>query len=109
MHMRLAAYTFGRAGDFLQGAAGPTGVPTGDVGTVTGTIINGALGMVGIIFFLLMIYAGYLWMTAKGNEEQITKARNIIIACIVGIVIIVGAYAFTQFIASRVIRGAQSG
>ena len=38
-----------------------------DLETATGRIINAALTLVGIIFLLLMVYGGYLWMTARGN------------------------------------------
>lgn len=101
----LTAYTVNDASLFLETTAERTGVPLENVETITGRIVRGAAGAVGTLFFVLMIYGGYLWMTARGSEEQVTKARNIIIAAIIGLVIVVGAYAATTFI---VRAGAQS-
>lgn len=90
------------AGNALQEAANPAGVTgQGDIGTIVGTIINGALTMIGTIFLILMIYAGFMWMTARGKEEQITKAKQIIVGTIIGLVIVVSAYAITFFVTSQ--------
>ncbi len=74
-----------------------------------GTIISIILGMVGVIFLVLMIYAGYLWMTARGNEEQVTKAKNIIQASIIGLIIVVAAYGITVFVARNLVNPASQG
>ncbi|MFH1286752.1 MAG: hypothetical protein ABII02_03300 [Candidatus Magasanikbacteria bacterium] len=90
------------AGNVLNQAATPAGVTAqGDVGTIVGTIINAALTLVGTIFLVLMIYAGFMWMTARGKEESITKAKQIIIGSIIGLVIVVSAYAITFFVTSQ--------
>ena len=48
-----------------------------------------------------MIYAGVLWMTARGDETKTEKARNIIIATVIGLFITVSAYAITKFVTSK--------
>lgn len=63
-----------------------------------GEIISIFLGFLGVIFLILMIYAGFNWMTAGGDEEQITKARSTIRAAIIGLLIVVSAYALSVFI-----------
>ena len=63
-----------------------------------GAIIKGLLSLLGIVFMAYIIYAGYLWMTARGNEEQLSKAKAIIRGSIIGIIIVLGAYAITQFV-----------
>ena len=84
-----------------------TGIATGhtetgnvekSIDTTIGGIIQAVMSFLGIIFLILMIYGGFLWMTAKGNEEQVTKAKNLIIAAIIGIIIVVSAYAITYFV-----------
>lgn len=72
-----------------------------DLPTLVGGIISAALTLVGIIFLILMVYAGYLWMTARGENEQVEKAKNIIQASIIGIVIVLSAYAITTFVTSK--------
>jgi cbb3-type cytochrome oxidase subunit 3 len=39
-----------------------------------GTIIGAVLSFIGIIFMVLIIYGGLLWMLAKGNESQVDKS-----------------------------------
>lgn len=68
-----------------------------------GTVIKAALSFVGVIFLVLMVYAGYLWMTARGAEEQIEKARKIITAAIIGLIITVGAYSITNFVVPAIL------
>jgi hypothetical protein len=86
----------------LNDANQTTGLATnGDLGTTVGTIIKFVLSLVGTIFLVLMIYAGILWMTARGAEEQITTSKNIIRAAIIGLAITLSAYAITVFVGSR--------
>lgn len=63
--------------------------------------INAALAMVGLIFLVLMIYAGYLWLTSHGEEEPIKKAQKIIVSSIIGFILVVSAYAITVFVGKR--------
>lgn len=80
-------------------AAGVQG--SGDLAGVIGTGIGAALTLVGLIFLILMIYGGYLWMTARGAEEQIGKAQKIIFGSVIGLVVIVAAYAITAFVTGQ--------
>lgn len=82
-----------------------SGAPTSDLGTLTGTIISAALSLVGILFLLLMVYSGYLWMTARGDEQQVEKAQKIIRGTVIGLVITLSAYAITLFITTRLLSG----
>ena len=63
-----------------------------------GKAIAVVLGLLGIVFLGLIIYGGFIWMLARGNEQDITKARDLIISAIIGLIIIFGAYAITVFI-----------
>lgn len=68
------------------------------IGDVVANVIQAVLGLLGIIFIVLMVYAGYLWMMAGGNEEQVKKAKDLIRAAIIGLIIIVAAYSITYFV-----------
>lgn len=61
-------------------------------------IINVSLGLLGIVATVLIIYAGFLWMTAGGDDGKVEKARGIIFAAIMGLLIILMAYAITRYI-----------
>ena len=63
-----------------------------------GKIISIALSFIGVIFLALLIYGGYTWMIARGNEQAVEKAKSIIINAIIGLVIVVAAYAITAFV-----------
>ncbi len=66
-------------------------------------VINGILGLLGIIFLVLTLYAGFLWMTAAGNDDQVSKAKSILTAAIIGIIIIIAAYAITNFVLDAIL------
>jgi len=70
--------------------------------TKIASIIKTLLSLVGIIFLLLMIYGGYRWMTARGNDSEVTTAKNIIINASIGLIIIMAAYAITALVGTTV-------
>jgi len=61
-------------------------------------IIKTVLSFLGVLFLVLMIYGGFLWMTARGNEDQVTKSKNLIIAAIIGLLIVLASYAISIFV-----------
>jgi hypothetical protein len=74
---------------------------TEDPRIVVGRFIQFALGFLGILVVLLIMYAGFLWMTSGGNEEKITRAKKILFNGIIGLIIILSSWALTTFILSR--------
>lgn len=76
---------------------------TGDVGigTVVGVVVNAILSLIGVIFLVLMLYAGYNWMIARGEEEKVTRAKDTITRAIVGLIIVVGSYAIWAFVLAK--------
>ena len=61
-------------------------------------IINGILGLTGSIFVVLIIWAGFRWMTSGGNTDQIKKARETIINSAIGLGIIIASYVIVRTI-----------
>lgn len=61
-------------------------------------IITMVLSLVGVIFLAFAIYAGIVWMTAQGNEEKVTKAKETLTESIIGIIIVLAAYAISYFV-----------
>lgn len=72
-----------------------------DVPTAIGKIIGIALSFLGLIFFVLMIYGGFLWMSARGDGGQVTKAKDLIEAATIGLIIILSAYAVTAWLGGQ--------
>ncbi|HRH32921.1 MAG TPA: hypothetical protein PK720_02140 [bacterium] len=86
-------------GNKLEKVAEPYNVqPEKTLEQRVGEIISIVLSLLGVVFMILMIYAGFNWMTAGGDEEQISKSRNTIKAAIIGLLIVVAAYALSVFI-----------
>lgn len=53
---------------------------------------------IGVTFLIVMLYAGVIWMIARGNEQEVEKAKNIIIAAIIGLAVVLAAYAASWYI-----------
>ena len=68
-------------------------------------VIKSILSLLALIFIVLMIFNGYRWMTAGGNEDAVKKAKTGITNAIIGLVVIILAYAITAFIFSRLPGG----
>lgn len=62
------------------------------------SIIKVFLTFLALIFTVLLILAGYKWMTAQGNQDDVEKAKSQIKSAIIGIVIILCAYTITVFV-----------
>lgn len=71
--------------------------------TILGTVVQAALGLLGVIFIALMVYAGFTYMQAQGDEQKVEKALATIRYAITGLVIVLSSYAFWKFIASRLL------
>lgn len=69
-----------------------------NLSSVIGNTIKILLDFVGIIFIILIIYAGYTWMLARGNETEAQKAKDTITRAIIGLFIVLAAYAITAFV-----------
>lgn len=75
---------------------------------VIGQVVQVILSFLGVIFLILMIYGGYLWMLASGNEQQIDKAKNLIKSAIAGLVIVLLAYIITAFVGNAIMGSVNS-
>ncbi|MFH1173151.1 MAG: pilin [bacterium] len=86
--------------DRMQTAAGLGGYDSGTPNlpaTIAG-IVQILLGFIGIVFLALTVYAGYLWMTASGNEDKVTRAKDMLRNSIIGLAIVLAAYSITYFL-----------
>ncbi|MFA5024361.1 MAG: hypothetical protein WC523_05360 [Patescibacteria group bacterium] len=68
---------------------------------IIGRIIQIVLSFLGVIALVLIMYAGFLWMTSEGDEEKIGKAKQILKNAIIGLIIILSSWAITTFLLSR--------
>lgn len=86
--------------DILEG---PLGLESQDVRVTIANIINVALGLLGIVAVVIVIYAGFLWMTAGGNQTKVDDAKKWLAGGIIGLVLILSAYAIASFIVNSLL------
>lgn len=65
---------------------------------MAGSVINVALSVLGLVFLGYALYAGFKWMTAQGDEKAVTAAKDTIKNSVIGIIIIITAFALTTFV-----------
>lgn len=96
--------TYATADSELSAVVGGTGHSTASLTDKIGVIIPAAFSILGVLFLVLAVYAGFRWMLARGNEDQITEARTTLTNATVGLVIVVSGYAITNFVTQRLIN-----
>ena len=78
-----------------------TGLSNQDPRIIIARIIRIILGFLGVVAVGLIIYAGFIWMTAKGEEEKINQAKKIMLGAVIGLVIVLGSFGLATFILNR--------
>ena len=73
---------------------------------IVSIVIQAFLGLLGVLFLTYLLYAGYHWMTAQGDEKKVDKAKDTITRAVIGLIVTVGAYAITYFVIQKLVIGA---
>jgi hypothetical protein len=76
---------------------------------IAALIIQAVLTFLGVIFIALIIYGGFLYMTAMGESDKVKKGKNVLLYSVIGLVIILAAYAITSFVVSSISNSAGGG
>ena len=104
----LAQGPFNRAQGMVTNVAGAAGVnSTTDLPTMIGKIINVVLGFVGILLLGYILFAGFKWMTAGGDDKKVTEAQVMIKNAVIGLLIVVAAFAISSFVLASLVNVAQ--
>lgn len=81
-----------------------SGLGSQDVRITVGMIIQSIIGLLGAITVVLILYAGFKWMTAGGADDKVGEAKKILTAAVIGLAIILSAYAITRFVTESLYR-----
>ena len=100
--INLGATELGTAG---TNAGIETTGTAGSLGALVGSIVSVVLNIFGALLFVLFIYAGFLWMTAQGDEKQIKKAKDIMVNAVAGLIIVMSAFSIVLFIMNEIPGG----
>jgi len=97
------------ATDNLSAIGATAGFSETSLPVLIARIVRIALGVTGLILFVLIVYAGFLYMTARGESDQVDKAKRILTQAVIGMIIIFSAFAITQFVLNGLLSGAFGG
>ncbi len=82
---------------------GTIGVPAvKDANSVLNNVLNTVYTWAGIICVLIIVIAGILYTTSAADAAQVKRAKNAIIYSVVGLIVVVMAFAITQFVLGRI-------
>ncbi len=111
--------TLAQGGNQVPGIAGPvkpinesdlgiqyganTGLASTDIRITIARILKVAMGLLGIIAVVIILVGGFTWMTAGGNEDKVGEAKKMIFSGIIGLAIILSAYAIANFVVSSLV------
>ncbi|MBU0597895.1 pilin [Patescibacteria group bacterium] len=65
---------------------------------ITIQTIQWALGFLGLVAVVLILYGGITWMTSAGNEEKVKKAKDILKMAVIGMIVVLLAWALVTFV-----------
>ncbi len=74
------------------------GIGTADLQATVIKIIQFVLGLLGLIAVIMILWGGFMWLTAGGNEERVAKAKKIISAAVIGLIVVLLAWAIVIFV-----------
>ncbi len=99
----LGVFVFSVSPVFAEGVdigieyAASSGLPDTPPIIIITNIINIILGLLGIITTVLIVYAGFLWLTSAGNEDKIDTAKQVISAAVIGLILVLSSYTISRF------------
>jgi len=79
-----------------------TSSQTTDLPTLIGNIISVGLGFMGVLLVVMIVYAGFIYATSQGDDAKIKSAKKMISSSIVGLVLVVAAYAIASYVISAI-------
>ncbi|MEK7452347.1 MAG: pilin [Patescibacteria group bacterium] len=86
------------------GAGGDLGEATSTkLPIVIGKLISALLGVLGIYFVIVILQAGFEYMTSNGSDDKVKEAKKHIVSSIIGMSILVGAYAISNYVISAIV------
>lgn len=85
------------------------GLGTRDIRSTVASIIKVAMGLLGIVAVVIILIGGFKWMTAGGNDEQVGEAKKWIFSGVIGLAIILSAWALANFIINQLVTATGAG
>jgi len=61
-------------------------------------VVKYLMTFLGIIAVVVILLGGFRWMTAAGNEDRVAEAKKLIVSGVIGLIIILAAFAIVTFV-----------
>jgi cysteine-rich repeat protein len=97
----IAGFALAQSDLGLNAFAQQTALGTRSLPEIIANIVRIFLSVLGVLTVLLILYAGFLWMTSAGDAKKVALAKKIIINAVIGLAIILSSLALTQYIIGR--------
>lgn len=95
--MKLLHVLFAKTEPINPSTIGMSGQVT-DGNTILANVLNAAYFWAGIICVIIIITAGYFYVTSAGNASTVKRAKDALVGAVIGLVVIILAFTITQFI-----------
>lgn len=92
----------------LNEAAGDTYDTALNLPDLVGNLIKVILSATGILFIAIIVYAGVLYNISLGVEEKVKTAKKMIVYSVIGLVIVVAAYALADFVVDALVSASKA-
>ena len=82
----------------IENVGSSLGLGSADLKQTVINVISFVLGLLGLIAVIMILYGGFIWLTAGGNEDKVDSAKKIISSAAIGLVVILVAWAIVNFV-----------
>lgn len=80
------------------GRVNPNAVPFTNLGSLIGNLLQLVYYVAGLFFFIYFLIGGLQWITSGGDKGGVQAARDKIVNAVIGLILVVAAYAITLII-----------
>lgn len=88
----------------IENVGGTLTLGSADLKQTVLNIITFVLGLLGLIAVIMILYGGFIWLTAGGNEDKVDTAKKIISSAAVGLVVILISWAIVNFVVKSTVN-----
>ncbi|MFA6042907.1 MAG: hypothetical protein WCV85_04810 [Patescibacteria group bacterium] len=100
----VLALPFAASAITIENVGGTLTLGSADLKQTVLNIITFVLGLLGLIAVIMILYGGFIWLTAGGNEDKVSSAKRIISSAIVGLVVILISWAIVNFVVKSTVN-----
>ena len=80
------------------------GLGTRDIRETIASLINQAIALLGVIALVVILFGGFRWMIAGGDQEKVKKAKDTLISGVIGLIIILTSYSLANFVVNSLLK-----